>query len=330
MDTIRQRAIAQIATPDPENSSDNIITGIKRILRLFRRSSRSRPSLQNIPSQILIYIFDYLNVLDKACLALTCKSFHFIFKDVFDNEVFRFPRLYQLQFTEPDQFGAIRNQLLHRLQGRRMKYCVKCMTLHRREAFAQPTYHGPMMYRDYCWTEAGIVDICPCIALTVYLRLKILRNLMRYAHGKSTTLKGKLGLLFRFVMFEGRPAIMHDCEISEHPYVAARIKTMIYIGGEKMLYARTEYNVTMDVRVMPWRPTEVFRDALYNLLWAVRTSGQGLILDDMPRFFESDQGTVRLETLNIVRNLGSCGLPVDKHWFKQDRLTSPSYVRLMQ
>jgi hypothetical protein len=50
-----------------------------------------------------------------------------------------------------------------------MKYCTKGMMVHRREAFAQPTYHGPMMYRNSCWTEAGIVDLCPCIALTVYL-----------------------------------------------------------------------------------------------------------------------------------------------------------------
>jgi hypothetical protein len=46
--------------------------------------------------------------------------------------------------------------------------------------------------------------------------------------------------------------------------------------------------------------------------------------------FGCDQGMVRLETLYVVRNLGSCGLPVDRHWAQQNRLMSASFVRLMQ
>ncbi|KAL4866632.1 hypothetical protein BDV12DRAFT_210358 [Aspergillus spectabilis] len=305
--------MSDIATVNPESSGENIITSIKSLLRVFHRSSRSRRSLENLPNQILINIFGHLNVLDKACLTLTCKSFHFIFKDIFENEAFRFPRLYQLQLTDAGQFGVIRDSLLHRSQDRQMKYCVKCMMLHRREAFAKPTYHGPMMSRDYCWTEAGIVDLCPCIALTVYLRLKIIRSLMRYARGNTTTLKGTPALLFGFVMYEGRPALIHVCEISGHAYVAARIKTVVYIGGGSC----------------GGRPNGAFQDALYNLLWAVITSVKGLLLDDMPCSSECDQGMVRLETLDVVRSLGSCGLPVDRHWVQQDQLMSPSFVRLM-
>ncbi|KAL4884979.1 hypothetical protein BJY04DRAFT_214863 [Aspergillus karnatakaensis] len=329
MDILRHRAISGIATSNPEGNDVTIRANIKKLLHLFRRSSRSRYSLENLPSHILINIFGHLSVLDKACLALTCKSFHYIFKDVFEDEVFRFPRLYQLQNTDPDQFGTIRNDLLHRLQDRRMKYCAKCIMLHRREAFAQPTYHGPMMYRQFCWTEAGIVDLCPCIALTVYLRLKIIRNLLRYGQGKTITLKGRLGLLFSPVMYEGKPAFIHECEINALPYVVAKIRTVVYLGGGKNLFAATEYSVTTDNRVMPWRPNEAFRDTLYNLLWAVRASENGVLLDEIPCFFESDQGTVSSETLHTLRNLGNYSVPVDRHWLRQDRSMSPSFVRLM-
>jgi hypothetical protein len=86
-------------------------------------------------------------------------------------------------------------------------------------------------------------------------------------------------------MYEGKPALIHECKVGGYPYLAGRIKTLVYMGGGKMRYAKTEYSVTMDRRVMPWRPSEAFRDALYNLLWAVRTSGKGLLLDDMSFFF---------------------------------------------
>ncbi|KAL4786427.1 hypothetical protein BJX76DRAFT_321302 [Aspergillus varians] len=304
-------------------------TILKKVLSVFRRASRSpRPSLTTLPNHLLIETFKHLKILDQACLALTCKSFHFIFSPVFENEAFRFPRLYQLRVPGLDNFGVVRYQLLQRLQDKRVKYCVKCMKLHRREAFAQPTYHGPMVNREYCWTEAGVVDLCPCVTLTFQDKSRVVRALFRLAKGKSVVLRG--GIERAFVpgtrgenpSTTSAPVLIHECQIRDHGFVAAQIKTVLYIRRKSFLIAETEYNVRTDRRVMDWRPNEAFRDAHYNLLWAMRTSEMGLLLDE-------DGGKERVQTLDVVRNLGSCELPVDGNWVKQDRLMSPSFLRLV-
>lgn len=325
-------------------------TLFKKLLGLLRRPSRTKPSLTALPNQLLIEIFQYLPLLDQASVALTCKSFHFIFNHVFDNELFRFPRLYQLRLPDlyPDgiiKLGRTRQQFLRRLQDKRARYCAKCMKLHRRETFAQPTYTGPMIYREFCWTEAGVVDLCPCVSLTIHDKSRIVCHLRRMAKGKPVVLKDGLERFFvlgscagtreeltvnGYSLVSGRPpapALVHCCAVSGHAFVEARVRTVLYIGRKDVLVAETEYEISMDSRVMEWWSNDDgFADAHYNLLWAMRTSEMGLLLGGQG----DGEGKKRQVSFSVGRNLGSCELPADGHWSKQDRLMSPSYVRLMQ
>ncbi|KAL4922148.1 hypothetical protein BDW62DRAFT_173016 [Aspergillus aurantiobrunneus] len=226
------------------------------------------------------------------------------------------------------------------------------MTLHSREAFAQPTYHGPMVYREYCWAEAGVVDLCPCVTLTIRDKDRLVRCLGRMAKGKSVCLGGALGRAFVLGVASPSsstfasslssasastspstspsavaPALLHECRISDCEFVAAQMRTVLYItpGCRRMLVVETEYIVTANRGVVEWQPGETFRDALYNLLWAMRVSEGGLLLD-----YGGGREHQREETLRVVRNLGSCELPVDGNWVKQDRMMSASFLRLMQ
>lgn len=176
--------------PSPSSSQDSLLN---KLIKPFRRQP-AKPKLLTLPNKLLLLIFSDLDLVDQACLALTCKSFHFIFNSVFENEAFRFPRLYQLRlpFPSPSQYEnrprsrkangedvifnrksalrQTRDHLLHRLQTKRHKYCPKCLTLHRSDAFVQPTSHGPTVYRPYCCLEAGVVDLCPFLVL--HLRIE--------------------------------------------------------------------------------------------------------------------------------------------------------------
>ncbi|KAL4969955.1 F-box protein [Aspergillus stella-maris] len=392
-------------------NNTSVLTKLIQLLR--RKLCRSRTSLSKLPIHILTQIFDLLPLLDQACLALTCKSFHFIFNAVLEHEQFRFPRLYQLELLESPsgtpplnldlrpvsslyikegsrhyarnaglgKLGYTRHQLLLRLEDRRLKYCVKCMKLHHRESFAQPTYHGPMVYRDYCWSEAGVVDICPCISLTIRDKARIVQCLRRMKKGKGPSSMGGLENSFRTVEprysqvssaggEDGRgplnivltrdvlkelrrPYLVHECSIDGHGLVAGNLKTVIFMQGgadNPMLVAETDYIVPLDKWLLYWQPTKGFKNALYNLLWAVRMSERGALLDDYDDFgrvrsqtaaenengpegqgqgIGQNQTTIRTKRVRVTRHLGRCYATVDEYWFKQDRMMSPSFLRLM-
>ncbi|KAL4799448.1 hypothetical protein BDV19DRAFT_385216 [Aspergillus venezuelensis] len=401
----------QSYTYNYNNNNTSILTKLNQLLR--RKLCRSRSSLSKLPIHILTQIFDLLSLVDQACLALTCKSFHFIFNPVLEDEQFRFPRLYQLRLLDSpsgrlplnmgpcpvsssyskedcrnyaknlglNKLGHTRCKLLTRLEDHRLKYCVKCMKLHRRESFAQPTYHGPMVYRDYCWTEAGVVDICPCISLTIRDKARIVQCLRRMKKGKGPMPMGGLEKLFRIVEprysqvssargEDGRgslnivstrgvveelrrPCLMHECSIDGHGLVEGNLKTVIFMQGgadDPMLVAETDYIVPLDKRVLYWRTTKGFKNALYNLLWAVRVCERGALRDDYDDFGRvrsqnaaeggsgnegqgngQDQTTTKTRTKRIrdTRFLGRCYATVDEYWVKQDRMMSPSFLRLM-
>lgn len=125
------------------------------------------------------------------------------------------------------------------------------------------------------------------------------------------------------------PALVHCCAVSGHAFVEARVRTILYIGRKDVLVAETEYEASTDARVMEWwSDGDGFADAHYNLLWAMRTSEMGLLLEGQGE--QRGPKAKRQVSFSVKRNLGSCELPADGYWSKQDRLMSPSYVRLMQ
>ncbi|RDW86114.1 uncharacterized protein DSM5745_02756 [Aspergillus mulundensis] len=370
--------------PAPETTANIVDTMVFKFLDLSdryharsrqRQHQRKRLSLTTIPTESLKQILPYLSKVDQACLALTCKPLYMVLAHVLESELFRFPRLYQLQLpayeyelatlglkNDQNTFGDVRCQLLHRLQDNRAKYCVKCMKLHSRGHFAEAAYHGPIYYRPYCCSEAGVVDLCPCACMTMSDRHRVVKYLKKLNRKKAGYLPGKLGKEFAPIIYDGSdfipvsttagasgpansrasasatglPALFHSCQITNW-FVDAHVKTVLYTrnkncGGKakQVLVAETQYKVKLDSRVLDWQPSEAFPDAHYNLLWAMKMAEKGVLLDmEVDDHMRGRHQGTRSETLTVVRNLGSCDVPADGHWVQQDRALSASFLRLM-
>ncbi|KAJ6036671.1 hypothetical protein N7540_000950 [Penicillium herquei] len=168
-----------------------------------------RTPILSLENELLAKIYDHTTLLDKVCLSLTCKKFYGLFRTISKDPQLVFPRL--LLIRTPilcvNSKDLLRNQFLLRLENRKWTYCGDCLKLHPRKEFPKAALRGPRL-EWRCQSEAGIVDLCPCIALTIRQRDKIIQMLESYK-GSCETQYGSLKY-----GADGKPAIMHNCAFS--------------------------------------------------------------------------------------------------------------------
>lgn len=120
--------------------------------------------------RILELIFQNLSLIDQVCLSLTCKKFFGLFGTIAKHQDFQFPRLLRIRnpilCVNSTTINVPRNELLLRLENRRWAYCANCLKLHPRKEFARHLLRKSALERS-CTYYAGIVDLCPCISLTI-------------------------------------------------------------------------------------------------------------------------------------------------------------------
>lgn len=151
------------------------------ISRLFHHhSTRKNPPIFELPECLIRDIFERLPLVDQVCLSLNCQLYYYLFGAVTKRKEFHFPRLLHIMdprlcMSKPD---VPRNQLLNRLKHRPWVFCSGCLKLHPWKQFEDKRTARDLPYmKRRCMPYARIVDICPCLSLTVRHRWRIVNSL---------------------------------------------------------------------------------------------------------------------------------------------------------
>lgn len=140
---------------------------VRRALLILRKR---RPSIINLPPEVLDIIFSFLQTIWQGCLALSCKRFYNQFQYIFKEAMFRFP--YSDAGIDLSIDLKARQCFLSNLQSptgfwsyfwsRRWIYCDACVKLHPRNEFEFNSYHNTGRYALVCMWP-GYVVLCPCL-----------------------------------------------------------------------------------------------------------------------------------------------------------------------
>ena len=124
-------------------------------------------SLTNFPTVLLDIVFSHLPLPSKVCLALSSKGFYHLYSSVLEAKELHFPR------ASPNRGRYIiteeyhhRMTLLLQLENHHWTCCGRCQKLHPRQEFPSFELQDPP-YKRKCMPWAGILDLCPCVALTI-------------------------------------------------------------------------------------------------------------------------------------------------------------------
>jgi hypothetical protein len=212
---------------------------------LPRNDRNDRISILGIPNELLLLIFNNLEIVDKACLALSCWTLYYkIGPLVLDHHNL----LSLLTIASNDQHRIPpRTELLRRLEKdyhKRWLYCTACYTLHPRSEFSRLGTCGPI------W-KLGVVDLCPCIQLTFRQKVKLIRYLKALSqntdHENTSQNSIMHGRLRAFKVEEGNEGgpinLSHECSISGHLLEIIKIKMNAYLTDEDHLVVETNYEV---------------------------------------------------------------------------------------
>jgi hypothetical protein len=158
-------------------------------------------------SRILAKIYQYLPLVDQICLSISCNKFFGLFGAIVKHKVFTFPRLLSIRVPIPCSRSkdVPRNRLLLRLENHRWVFCSRYLKLHPRDEFEQDFLQGPALTRA-CTYWAGIVDLCPCISLTVRERWRVIQHLRSPTPGVPQY--GPFRLEFTR---DEEPNLLHNC-----------------------------------------------------------------------------------------------------------------------
>lgn len=156
----------------------NISSLINNAKRLCS-SPKVRPdSLLTLPTDILYLVFPHLPLLSQVCLALSCNWLYRIFGHVLQHESLAWPKMTR----NPElplalnQLDHPRNQLLFLLEDDCWLYCAGCLKLHPRSRFNELPAH-PVNRK--CVYKTGIVDLCSCLSLTMFDRIRLEKSILK-------------------------------------------------------------------------------------------------------------------------------------------------------
>lgn len=190
--------------------------------------------LLDLPFDILVVIFPLLSILSQACLALTCKSLYSLCGHVLKDNSLAWPRMsrtYEPLLSQPE---LLRNQFLFRLENDRWLYCAGCLKLHPRHRFGLPS-DSPE--KRQCKYHSGIVDLCPCIALTFFDRLRLEESLREGAF--DTSLPLSIRTAFEFSISSGKRCLMHQCSITYHADALVYMTVVVSLDVQRLEVQKT-------------------------------------------------------------------------------------------
>ena len=197
-------------------------------------------TLLSLDDDPLEQIYEYLELVDKVCLSLISKRFFELFGAISKHPCLSFPKLLYLRnpIMCVNSEDVPRNQLLLRLEDEKWAYCGDCLKLHPRQEFDQAALAGESSIERRCRSDAGIVDLCPCIALTTRDRDKVI-NLLKSGFPPHETKYGSFT-----PGPAGQPSLFHKCSSCFGPHGEIKIVMWLYLQSSGCLFAQSDYTIS--------------------------------------------------------------------------------------
>lgn len=298
----------------------------KRLKRLqsalqihYLRQQRSS-ALVSQEKAVLNRICKYLSIVDQVCLSLSCKTLYAKLGEIAKNSQLAFPRLLHIRIPIfcVNSPSVPRNQLLVRLQDRHWSYCSECLKLHPRREFKRWLLPSSP-WRRSCSDHAGIVDICPCISLTVRDREKIFERLKSSVKPEVS----KFGAFNSFFV-NGIASLGHSCAENGVSEGDARVVVHLRINNSGELEAILRYTLH-DRSIRLHLIAEPIFACPHQDLQSIACADKATKICSRCEtyIFKSISRSENAIYFEVIRNLGSIQWPADGTWIKQCRLTGP-------
>lgn len=283
----------------------------------YPRTARSS-ALVSQDDAVLSRICKYLSVVDQACLSLSCKTLYCKLGEIAKHSQLAFPRLLKIRIPIlcVNSPNVPRNQLLIRLQDRHWSYCSKCLKLHPRKEFKRWLLLSSP-WRRACSDHAGVVDICPCISLTVRDREKIFERL----NSSVKPEKSAFGAFNSFFV-NGIASLGHSCAENGVSEGDARVVVHLRINNSGALEAILRYTLSGS-SVNAHRLAEpIFACPHQDLQYIACADKATKVCSRCETYiFKSVSPKENSITFEVIRNLGWVKWPADDTWINQCRLT---------
>lgn len=196
-------------------------------------------TLTSLEDDLLERISEYLQLVDQVCLSLISTRFFDLFGAISKHPYLTFPKLLCLRnpILCVNSEDVLRNQLLLRLEDEKWVYCGDCLNLHPRQEFDQATL-GESSLERRCKPDAGIVDLCPCVALTTRDRDKVI-NILKSGSPPHDMKYGS------FIFGPaGQPSLFHTCSTCFGPGGSIKIVMRLHLQSSGCLFAQSDYTIS--------------------------------------------------------------------------------------
>lgn len=235
-----------------------VVRWIYHILSGRCEKSSVKQTILDLPIKLLLRVFSFLSLPSQVCLAISSKRFHQLFGYVLEAEELRFPRMprNRLAYTTTEQYN-IRMALLIQLQNDDWACCGRCQRLHPSREFSAQQLVDYDPWNRTCTAWAGILDLCPCISLTVRDRMHIVKYLKSPKHRKSKLKCIDNGLL----LLTGGQYLEHQCRAYPH----VQISMQLCLTDHDELILDTQYEVPN--LEFPWREMDGTMPLCCSQVW---------------------------------------------------------------
>ncbi|KAI9375364.1 hypothetical protein BJX61DRAFT_539920 [Aspergillus egyptiacus] len=223
-----------------------------------RRSKSAHPDslLLTLPLNIFLQsILPLLPLISKVCLALTCKRLYGILSPLLlPHPRLAWPRLLATRSYENplNQPHHERNQLLLLLEDpARWMYCSACLKLHppsRFRTYEIQDHFEPLDRTCESSQSCGVVDLCPCLALTFSDRIGLEKWLRTGT--ADTLLPDRVRRAFqRSVVDGGKAGLIHLCSKTDHADLFLSMDMIVTLDERDYLMRQTRYHIYFYI---PW------------------------------------------------------------------------------
>lgn len=290
-------------------SFKQIYSKIPFIRSVSRRRVPKRESItiHCLDDSLLTQVYQYLPLVDRICLALSCKRFLSGYK-VLVKEISMLPpqsSAHHLPLSYVSSQDKSRIQLLLRIENLRWAYCAECLSLKPRRLFTHDALSAPALQRR-CARYDGVISICPCLNLTLRDRNHV-SHLLWYQDTPHDEAR------YGFFGFErdGWASTCHSCPFYSKKNWTVRVSMKFYVSESGTLRLHVSYNLRISSGGSFVEAAPVFACPHLDLIPLIHAAGnyttcyKCLINIWREPAKQEDFGLV---TFSVGRSLGYCDL----------------------